>query len=155
MLSDYAAIAEIIASLGVIISLVYVARQLKQNTHMMQVSASSERVERDYNIVDPLLFSKEMAEVWNKGDHQFDELDDADKTRILFFERRALVLWHHLYNLRKRHLITEADWEVQAWVISNIGRRQAVRKAWELYKGGFNQEFQDYVEQQFAGSDRD
>ena len=153
MLGDYAAIAEIISSFGVIVSLVYVARQLKQNTGMMQVAASSERVDRDYTIVDPLIAHKDVAEIWLKGDAQFDELDAADQTRLLFFERRALVLWHHLYNLREQGLITEMDWEVQSWVISNIGRRQAVRRAWAMFKGGFNREFIDYVEEKFAQAD--
>lgn len=155
MLTEYAAIAEIISSLGVIISLIYVARQLKQTTGMMQVTASSERVDRDYTIVEPLLANKDLAEVWNKGDSNFDELDAADQTRVLFFERRALVLWHHLYNLRKRGLISEMDWEVQAWVIRNIGRRQAVRRAWDMFKGGFNQEFLDFVEGEFAAADEE
>lgn len=154
-IEQVAAFAEILASIGVIISLIYISRQLKQNTDMMQVSASSERVDRDYSIVDPLLNNKDVAEIWVKGGSNFDDLDEADQTRVLFFERRALILWHHLYNLRKKNLITEADWEVQAWVISNIGKRQAVRRAWEMFKGGFNQEFQTYVENQFEIADQE
>jgi len=101
-IEQVAAFAEILASIGVIISLIYISRQLKQNTDMMQVSASSERVDRDYSIVDPLLNNKDVAEIWVKGGSNLDDLDEADQTRVLFFERRALILWHHLYNLRKK-----------------------------------------------------
>ena len=152
-LEQWAALAEIVSSIGVVLSLVYVARQLKQNTGMMQVSASSERVDRDYTIVEGMINNKELAELWNMGDSQFDELDAADQTRMLFFERRALILWHHLFNLRDRGLITEMDWEVQDWVISNIGKRQSVRRAWDMFKGGFNREFIDYVDMKFVAAD--
>jgi len=153
-LDQIAALAEVISSVAVVVSLIYVAKQLKQNTGMMQVSASSERVDRDYTIVDSLIANKDLADIWNRAQDHFDELDASDQTRMLFFERRALILWHHLYNLKKKGLITEADWEVQAWVISNIGRRQSVRRAWEMYKEGFNSEFIRFVEQEFAASDR-
>ena len=112
-LDQIAALAEVISSVAVVVSLIYVAKQLKQNTGMMQVSASSERVDRDYTIVDSLIANKDLADIWNRAQDHFDELDASDQTRMLFFERRALILWHHLYNLKKKGLITEADWEVR------------------------------------------
>ncbi len=46
-LEQYAAIAEIIGAVLVIASLIYVARQLGQNTEMMRANASGQRVQRD------------------------------------------------------------------------------------------------------------
>ena len=38
-------------------------------------------------------------------------------------------------------------------MISNIGRQQSVRKAWEMFKDGFNSEFISFVEQKFSDAD--
>ena len=147
------AIAETVGVLLVVASLVYVARQLGQNTSMMRVSAAGERLERDYELVLPIIESKEFAEVWVKGDHEFNDLDDADKQRLLFFERRAINLWHHMYQLRMQSLLPDVNWHEQTWVIQNIGRRQAIREAWRLFRGGFETPFQEFVDSQFVIGD--
>ena len=60
---QFANIAEIIGVILVIASLIYVARELRQNTDMMRVNASNERLKRDFDIVANLLDSRKLAEV--------------------------------------------------------------------------------------------
>ena len=152
---QYAWLGKIIAAIAVIASLIYVARQLGQNTAMMRVSAASERMERDYELVLPAIESREFDEIWMKGDEEYEELDHVDRQRLLFFERRAIVLWHHVYQLRQQGLCPDANWQEQTWVIWNIGRRQAIRAAWKMYKGAFEGPFQEFVNAEFAHSDNE
>ena len=63
-LEQYAYLGEIFASIGVVVSLIYVARQLGQNTAMMRVAAASEAVEREFEMVAPMVQSQELAKVW-------------------------------------------------------------------------------------------
>jgi hypothetical protein len=149
------AIAEIIGVLLIVASLAYVARQLGQNTAMMRASAASERLERDYELVLPLIESGEFADIWIKGDHGYDDLNESDQQRLLFFERRAISLWHHMFQLRAQNLLADSSWGEQVWVIRNIGRRQAVREAWRLFKGAFEPAFTEFVDDEFAKSDND
>jgi hypothetical protein len=149
------AVAEIAGVVVVVASLIYVGKQLGQNTAMMRISAASEQLERDHELVLPLIESHELAEIWLKGDHQFDELDDADKHRLLFFERRAITLWHHHYQQRMQELLPDSNWHNQSWIIQNIGRRQAIREAWRLFKDGYETPFQEYVDNQFLIADSD
>jgi hypothetical protein len=153
MLNQYAAIAEILGVILVIASLVYVARQLKQTTEMMRVGAANERVRREYEILDTLIENREVAEIWFKGGTDFDSLDEVDKQRLIFFERRAIVLWHHLFSLYQQGLFPEADRHWNEWVIQNIGRRQAIRESWQLFKESYEKPFQDYIDGQFAIAD--
>jgi hypothetical protein len=149
------AVAEIAGAVVVVASLIYVGRQLGQNTAMMRVSAASEQLERDYELVLPLIESHEFAEVWLNGDHQLDELDEADKQRLLFFERRAITLWNHHYELRSQELMPDANWYNQNWMIQKIGRRQSLREAWRLFRGGYETPFQEYVDKQFRIADNE
>lgn len=150
---QFANIAEIIGVVLIIVSLFYVAQQLRQNTAMMRVGASNDRVKRDFDIIDSLLNSREMAEVWHKGETQFADLDEVDQQRAIFFEYRAIVLWHHVFELRQQNLTSDADWRWNKWVIRNIGRRQAVREAWQLFRDSYERSFQDFIDQQFAIAD--
>ena len=153
-LEQYAYLGEIFAALGVVASLIYVARQLGQNTAMMRVAASSESVERDHEIVAPILQSQELAEVWMKGEAEFSTLGPAERTWLMFFERRAIVLWHHRFQLRRQHLVPDWSWHEQTWIIQNIGRRQAVREAWRAFRGAYEPAFQEFMDSQFAIADQ-
>ncbi|MEQ9021582.1 MAG: hypothetical protein RLN82_02350 [Pseudomonadales bacterium] len=152
-LEQLAYLAEIIAAIAVIASLIYVARQLQQTNEMMKVSASNSRVEREYDILNDVIGNREIAEIWCKGDRSFDSLDDIDQQRLIFFERRAIVLWHHIYSLRQQGLYSDEDWHWNEWIIQNIGRRQAIREAWNLFKGSYQQSFQNYIDGQFEIAD--
>ena len=153
-LEQFAYVGEILAALSVVVSLIYVARQLGQNTAMMRVAAGSEAVERDFEIVAPLIQSRELAEVWMKGETEFSSLEPADQTRLIFFERRAIVLWSHRFQLRQQHLLSDTQWHEQTWIIQKIGRRQAVREAWRSFREGYGPAFQEFMDGEFAIADR-
>ena len=153
-LEQLANLSDVIGVLLIVASLVYVARQLRQNTEMMRAAASSGRVERDYQIVSPIIDNREIAEMWEKGEKDFDSLDKVDQARMLFFERRAIGLWHHDFQLRKRNLLRDADWHEHTWIIQNIGRRQTVRAAWQAFRGAYEPAFQEFMDSQFAIADR-
>jgi hypothetical protein len=152
-LAQLADLADIIGVLLIIASLAYVARQLRQNTEMMQASASSGRVERDYQVVSPMIENREIAEIWEKGETDFDSLDKVDQNRMLFFERKAISLWYHDFLLRERKLLHDADWHEHTWVIQNIGKRQSIRAAWQVFRGAYVPEFQEFMDNQFALAD--
>jgi hypothetical protein len=147
------AIAEIAGVFLVVASLLYVARQLKQTTDMMRVTASNERVEREYDILNSLIENREVAEYWVKGGSNFEALDEVDRQRLIFFERKALVLWHHIYSLHQQGLYPDSDWHWNEWIIRNIGSRQAIRAAWNVFEESFEQPFRDYINKQFAIAD--
>ena len=148
-----AAIAEILGAIVVVASLIYVGRQLAQNTEMMRIGTASESMERDFDLVLPLIENPELAEIWLKGDHRLDELGAADRQRLILFERRAILLWHHNYQLRMQGLVTDALWDTQNWIMQNIGRRQSLREAWSLFEEGYEDAFRDYMNQQLQIGD--
>lgn len=153
-LEQFAYLGDIAAAVGVIVSLLYVARQLGQSTDMMRAAASSGRVERDYQIVGPIIENREIAEIWEKADKSFETLDAVDQIRMLFFERKAIGLWYHDFQLHHRRLLPEADWHEHVWIIRNIGRRQAIRAAWQTFRGAYEPAFQEFMDEQFAIADR-
>ena len=152
-LEQFASLAEIFGLLLVFASLIYVARQLNQTTIMMRVGASGERIQRDTDIINSVIHSREIAEFWMKGATEFESLDDVDKQRLIFFERRAILHWHNMFGLRAQELVPDSDWIEMKWIIQNIGRRQSIRESWKVFRGSFQAPFQNFIEEQFAIAD--
>ena len=146
-LEQYAQIGEIIAAIAVIASLIYVAQQLHQNTDMMRVGNAQHFVDFNISLVSPLVMNRELADLWIKGDSDFENLDPIDQQRIVMFEWQAIAGWHNFFNLRQQRLVSDEQWHEVIWIFENIGRRQAVRQAWQSFKGGYDKPFQEFMAQ--------
>jgi hypothetical protein len=85
-LDQYAALAQGVAAIAVVASLVYVAIQLRQNTAMMRASASRERVQRDAELNSKISDSPEFAALRLNGRAAFDRLEEKDRIRLIFFQ---------------------------------------------------------------------
>lgn len=149
-LEQVAALGEVVASVGVILSLIYVARQLRQNTAMMRASASAERVERDAELSFRLVDHPEFAEIWVRAHSDLESLGEVERTRLIFFSRTAIVHWHNMFRLREQGLLPDADWEELKWLIRLVGVRQDTRAAWHMFRESFEDSFQAFMDAQLA-----
>lgn len=143
------AIGETLGAIAVVVSLVYVGRQLKQNTAMMRNASATEILEIDHTIILPIIDSEEFSEIWLKGDHRLNELTEANQNRLLIFERRSFTLWHHHFQQRRQKLVSDEMWFYQNQMIQFLGLREAVKVAWSIFKSTYEPSFRDYVDEQF------
>ncbi len=152
-LEQFAYLGEILAAVAVVASLIYVARQLGQNTAIMRANASHERVQRDKELSSAVSGSQEFAELWAKGGSDFESLGEIEKLRLIFFERSAILHWHNMFGLRRNNLLSDADWRELLWIIRNLGgRREAILEAWKMFKDSFEEPFQEFIEEQFSAA---
>ncbi len=146
-LEQYAQIGEIIAAIAVIASLIYVAQQLHQNTDMMSVGNAQHFVDFNISLVTPIATDREFAELWLKGDADLVTLDPVDRQRLVMFEWQAIAGWYNFFNLRQQNLVSDSQWREVIWVFEHIGRRQAVREAWNIFNVGYYKPFRDFMAQ--------
>ena len=83
----------------------------------------------------------------------FSGLEPADQTRMMLFERRALVLWHHRFQLRQQGVLSDVEWHAQRSIVQDMGRRQALREAWRAFGTGFEPAFREYIDGEFKLAD--
>lgn len=75
-------IAELTTAVAVIISLVYVGRQVEQNTDATQVNAAQVFVEMYNTFTAYLASSEELTEMWYRGITAYQELNKIEKIRF-------------------------------------------------------------------------
>jgi len=147
-LVEYAAIAEIVASAAVIASLIYVARQLRQNTEVVLGESANSLVQHTLHMAGDVANDREVAECWVKAGNDFEALDEIDQQRAVMFEFRAIQGWAHWYRLRQRGLFPDEQWNELVWFIANLGaQRQAVREAWKVFRPSYPKELQAFLGQ--------
>ena len=146
-LEQTAYLAQILGVILVVVSLVYLARQLNQNTELARVAAGGQQVQRDFDITESMIANRELAEIWVKGEAEFNDLDEVDRRRLIFFERRAIVWWHYNFYLNERGLLLKSEWQAQIGIIRAVANRQAVQASWAAFRDGFEKPFRDFLDE--------
>lgn len=144
-LEQYAQIGEIIASLAVIASLIYVARELHQNTSQTRMTIAETQIGITKHMVAPVIESREFAELWAMGESNFESLDSTDQQRLILYEWQAINAWSNAFQYRKQNLLSEEEWHHQLWIYENLGQRQDVRAAWKFSKDSYEKPFQEFL----------
>ena len=142
LLDQLASIGEVVAAIAVVVSLIYVARQIGQNTNALQSNTEAMWSSINQSVVMPLATDRDGAKWWIAGTSDFDSLDEIDKQRHLLFEYNVLTAWWSIYLARKKGLVSDDQWGNNIRTMEMFGKRQAIREAWKSYKPLYNAEFQ-------------
>ena len=145
MLEQIYYVGELVGVAAVIASLLYVGRQVRQSNTAMRNSASTEFANGLNALTVAMVMNREFAEVWAKGEQQFQELDEVDKQRLLLFEFVGMSSWRRSLELHQQGLLPDQDWQQQLRGIELLSQRQSVRVAWERFRGAFDPEFHELV----------
>lgn len=151
-ITELGALGEFVASIAVVITLGYLALQIRQNTQSMRMSQSQEFIRWNTDLVEPVVGGRELAELWEKGSESLASLDSTDQLRITLFEWRAISAWHHYYHMRKLGLVPDHLWTQLLGLFDRIGRREAMQQAWRDWKEVYDEEFRQFMDQ-YLGAD--
>ena len=142
-LQDLGAIGELIGGIGVIVSLLYLARQIRDSSRI-------ERLNARYAVSQALLsaFSRidedpELHRVWVAARDRGEELDDEDR------ERLGRFLYQYFVQLSLAYGFSEIDPEIRARYEPNLVRflRAAeVRSWWSRQREFFAEPFRSEVD---------
>jgi len=138
-------LTQIMAVIALVISVFYLAKEVRLNTDTVRAAHASHFVSWNTEIVDPVVRDREFGQLWVRGQNDFENLDEVDKQRLVLFEWCAIQQWANSFNLHQERLLSDAQWRQVQWIIENIGSRQAVRASWQVFKTSFSDEFQDFM----------
>lgn len=109
------AIGEIVGALGVLVTLVYLATQIRDNTRSLQSASLQSVLEgpRDRYFL-PMAQSGDMAEIFARGLTSLDNLDDGEKRRFFYMMFEQYFQMQQVMQLREQELVEQVDYD--AWL---------------------------------------
>ncbi len=157
-LQDLGNLGEFIGAIAVVVTLVYLALQIRQNTaHLSQntrsvhLSALQANVDSGQRVREVLILNPELSDLYLKGLRGYSELELSDRLRF------GLLLENLLRSLQAsyvRRLILEIEPDALEgtrkaldFLLDNAG----VREWWSRNQDGFRPVFRDLVEERLAG----
>lgn len=110
-LQDFTNLAEIVASVVVIVSLIFVGYQVKQNTNQLQRNEHNSTMAQWSTIRMALVANRDVAEIWRRGLHGERELDATDQFRLESLLAEQLWAAYHVWERTRRGILTEGNFQ--------------------------------------------
>ena len=110
-LQDLTNFAEIAASVGVIVSLIFVGYQMRQNTSQLQRNEHNSTMAQWSTIRMAWVENRDVAEIWRGGLSGERELDVTDQFRLESLLTEQLWAAYHVWERTKRGILTEGTFQ--------------------------------------------
>jgi hypothetical protein len=125
-LQNWAAIAEIVGTVAIIVSLIFVVHGLNQNTKALQAANLNQIYERSDSLNSDLASSPELASLYVKKVFGVEGLT-AEEAQFAIVMRRDLNQWEQFWHWHRDGVVGDElweDWAYYAEYLSNNFRRE-------------------------------
>jgi len=140
------AIGEILGAVAVVISLAYLAIQIRaQNTESKL--ASVHEISEGYRNLVAEMINPSLAKVWVKFLSGYDELNDEEKMQVIAFGLVTFKLFEEAYYQFKAARLDSYIWEGMVAQLSNILGSDGISTVWKSRKYQLSSEFVQYIDQ--------
>ncbi len=147
------AFAELIGVLAVLLGLIFVGLELRQNTVAVQASTLQGMVDMGSNYLLETSLDPEFIPLLNKAQADPDQLSEVEALRMQRVLRSQWLRYQSAFRHWRRGSLDDADWETYSRFICNAvenvgpGTFQSVQaKFWQFERSVLTDDFVTYVE---------
>jgi len=144
-LEEFNYIAEIIASIAVIASLIYVALQVRQNTAATQASSRVAWVDTLNDVVGLISSAPNLADILHRGANGLSNLKDREILQFSAWLDQNFIMYETYYFQWKAGVLDARLWSIYRHAIADFMLQSGQQEWWETRRHWFDQEFQQYV----------
>jgi hypothetical protein len=148
-LSDLANVSQIIAAVGVIVSIVYLAVQIRSNTKV--VSAQARHGLSDFALRFSI-FRAEHADRFAKLESGVT-LTDGDRVFQYWSHVQLLLHAETYFHHHELGLIPDAHWRGYARYMTKYIQSAGFREVWDDIGPGFSEDFAQWLDELLAGKE--
>ena len=125
------AIAEILSAIGVLITLIYLAFQIRDNTRSLHAASLESILEgaRDRYFL-PMANTPDMANIYARGLNSLEQLDEDETRRFFYMMYEQLFQMQQVWQLRERDLIPQIDYDAWLDYTASLLRTEGGAEMW-------------------------
>ncbi|HUE77864.1 MAG TPA: hypothetical protein VMM83_07985 [Longimicrobiales bacterium] len=138
------AIGEIVGAAAVVVTLFYLARQIRQNTRMARAEMTKDLYLASRAAIMNVTSNDRLAEIWA----DIRPFEDEAAARRHTFYQSFFRLYELQFNLAKQGLLDESLAKSYVLVIRMFARTRHFEAYWSGARKEFHQDFADYVDEQ-------
>lgn len=139
------AVGEIIGALAVVISLLYLAMQIRTQVAQARLQAFHE-MSRQFREVTALFANPDISDVFVRANKDFESMSDSELVRLIVLTTNLFRAWEEAFlEMRNGHLEAKV-WEDLSRDYTQTMGAPSFGRIWQLRKQNYDPGFQVYVD---------
>jgi len=143
-LQDWGALGELIGGLAIIVSLIYVAVQIRQSTNAARVATSQTFTDQYMKAVSPL-YEPGFSDVYRRGLAGLNTLEGSDRVMFTAFVAALLRVFESFYIQAKDGAFDSRLFDNWIATFIDLIAYDGVREVLEIRKHHYNPEFIEFL----------
>ena len=139
-------IAEVVAAFAVVVSLWYLAVQLKQSTELAKAELEVQLGVTWAQLHDNMIQIPGLAKAYDLAATNWSEMSDEDVRAYLWFVAKSFHIMEGMFRQYQRGLLAEEVWEPYDRYISGVMKIEAVMGWWKSDGSLTSKEFKSHVD---------
>jgi hypothetical protein len=140
------AIAEAAGAIGVILSLAYLAVQVRQNTRSVRGEMYDSIVTAMVDTVEPLAQDAKLAKLFESAVEDWRSVSYEDRSQLVYLLFSVFKLFENLFYQFRQGTLEPGLWEGWRRLILSYYTMPGVQTWWEMRRGAFSAEFCEFLE---------
>jgi hypothetical protein len=160
-LEDLGNIGEFVAAVAVLVSLIYLALQIRQNTAQMRQSTESSRVSailegahHSAAVTGHLVQNGEFARIFRVGAEDISQLDQDQRIQFEAFMNMVFAQFNNSFFQHEHSMISNEVLDPRTRHMLWFLRQPGVAAWWNRNQGIWSQSFRNYVERAQSSGQR-
>ena len=142
--------AEIIGALGVIVSLMYLAMQIRNQNRQSRLDVVNELARQRNEYSGNLADNGELAEIWFRGLKGYEELPEIERVRFSAHIARMVRVMENLFQHRAEDQFKGENWDAFDRYIRDTFSYKGVQQWWQARSHYFAKSFQAHVDKHIS-----
>ena len=147
------AIAELVGAAGVVVTLLYLAVQVRQNTKALRAATFQSIIGFATGFAERVAGSGEFATIFETGMADLEALNETERLRFHFQLIALLRRFENIHYQSRMGLIDDEQWEGLRASLHSIMLRPGSRAWWKVNAQLFNPSFRKFLDGRLAASD--
>lgn len=139
--------AEVVAAVAVIVSLLYVGRELRSNTAAIRAGSLQGVADASAALLLTVAADSDLSRIRRLGNRDASALTEAEAYRYAILLRQSLLTLQNVYFQNELEVLDPRVWEGYRRVICDLSSNSGVQATWHLHEPvldpGFATVFED------------
>ena len=139
-------IAEVVAAVAVVVSLIYLAVQIRESTSSVQASTELEAARMWSEFHARVAHSADMTRIWDLGHTDVEQLSDQEKQRFIWLVAEYFFLVEGLFRQLQRGYLSDSSWSPHEAALSGLLDNELLINWWKSGVSPFSREFVEHID---------
>lgn len=140
------ALAEVVGAIGVIVSLIYLAIQIRQNTRSQKMQNYQELVMSVANFAESLGRDASSSRIFWKGLSQPEAITSGEAGQLSLLLISFFRKYENVFQHNRQNFLTEEDWEEWSHNMRRLFWLPGVQQWWPAWRDAYHPDFREFLE---------